>query len=89
MNEIIWNNKFICIDKKSVHRNDLVNLGIVKVGDLITDNNLFLHEDPYVPISPEQRFFIMGVVHSLPSDWKTLIRASVCINEIKPIPCTP
>ena len=24
MNEIIWNNKFICIDKKSVYRNDLV-----------------------------------------------------------------
>ena len=89
MNEIIWNNKFICIDKKSVYRNDLVNLGIVKVGDLITDNNLFLHEDPYVPISSEQRFFIMGVVHSLPSDWKTIIRSSVCTNEIKPIPCTP
>ena len=29
MNEIIWNNKFICIDKKSVYRNDLVILGIV------------------------------------------------------------
>ena len=58
------------------------------MGDLITDNNLFLHEDPYVPISPE-RFFIMGVVHSLPPDWKTIIGPSVCINEIKPIPCTP
>ena len=59
------------------------------MGDLITDNNLFLHEDPYVPISPEQRFFIMGVFNSLPSDWKTIIRPFVCINEIKPIPCTP
>ena len=64
MNEIIWNNRFICIDQKSVYRSDLVNLGIIKVGDLITDNNLLLLEDPYVPISPEQRFFIMGVVHS-------------------------
>ena len=59
------------------------------MGDLITDNNLFLHEDPYVPISPEQRFFIMGVIHSLPSDWETIIRPSVCKNEIRPIPCTP
>ena len=66
MNEIIWNNRLICIDKKSVYRSDLVNLGIIKVGDLITDNNLFLHEDLCVAISPEQRFFIMGVVHSLP-----------------------
>ena len=89
MNEIIWNNRFICIDKKSVYRSDLVNLGIIKVGDLITDNNLFLHEDPFVTISPEQRFFIMGLVHSLPSDWKTIIRSSVCNNEKRPIPHTP
>ena len=68
MNEIIWSNRFICIDKKSVYRSDLGNLGIIKVGDLIMDNNLFLHEDCYVTITPEQRFFIMGVVHSLPSD---------------------
>jgi len=41
-----------------------------------------------MPISPEQRFFIMRVVHSLPSDWKTILRSFVCTNEIKPIPCT-
>ena len=62
MNEIIWNNRFICIDKKSVYRSDLVNLGIIKVGqgDLIMDINLFLHEDPYVTITPEQRFLYYG-----------------------------
>ena len=78
VNEIIWNNRFICIDKKSVHRSDLINFGIIKVGDLITDSNLFLHEDPYVTFSSEQRFFIMGVAHSLPSDWRIIIRSSVC-----------
>ena len=88
MNEIIWNNRFICIDKKSVYRSDFVNLGIIKVGGLITDNNIFLHEDPNVTISPEQRFFIMGVVHALPSGWKTN-RSSFCKNEVRPIPHTP
>ena len=44
---------------------------------------------PYVTITPEQRFFVMGVVHSLPSDWKTVIKSSVCKNEIRPIPHTP
>ena len=88
MNEIIWKNRFICIDKRSVHKRNLVNLGIIKVGDLITDNNLFLHEDPCVTTSPEQRFFIMGVAQSLPSDWKTIVRSSVCKNEIRPIPHT-
>ena len=89
MTEIIWNNRFICIDKKSIYRSDLFNLGIIKVGDLITDNNIFLHEDLSATISPGQRFFIMGVVHSLPSDWKTIIRSSVCKNGKRPIPHTP
>ena len=89
MNETIWNNRFICIDQKSVYRSDLVNLGIMKVGDLITDNNLFLYEDPSVQISPEQRFFIMGVVHALPPGSKTIIRSSLCKNEIRPIPDSP
>ena len=41
MNEIlIWINKYICIDKTSVYSH-LFNLGIIKVGDRITDNNLF------------------------------------------------
>ena len=65
MNEIIWNNRFICINKTSVYRSDLVNLGIMKVGDLITDNNLFLHEDPSVQISPEQHFFSLWELFTL------------------------
>ena len=58
------------------------------MGDLITENNLSLREDSYVPISPEQRFFIMGVVHSLPSDWKAIIRSSLGENEVRTISCT-
>ena len=44
MNEIIWNNKLICIKNMSVYRNDLIRVGILKVGDLINENNVFLHE---------------------------------------------
>jgi len=39
INEIISNNRFLCIDKKSVYRTDLVHSKILKVSDLITDNN--------------------------------------------------
>ena len=43
INEIIWNNKFLCYDKKkSMYRRDIVNLGFVKIGDLISANNSFL-----------------------------------------------
>ena len=58
--DLYTSNYGICIDKKSVYRKDLANLGIIKVGYLIADNNLFLHEDPSVTISPEQRFLYYG-----------------------------
>ena len=47
MNKIIWNTWFVCIGKNSVYKSDLANLGNIEASDLITDNNLFLHEDPY------------------------------------------
>ena len=33
-NQIIWNNQFICINSKSIYNDRLINLGIVKIGDL-------------------------------------------------------
>ena len=36
------------------------------MGDLIiTDDSLFLHEDPHVQISPEQRFFLLSELFRL------------------------
>ena len=37
----IRNNEFLCYDKKSMYRRDIVNLGFVKIGDLITENHSF------------------------------------------------
>ena len=36
---ILWNNKFICIGGKSVYFKTLSEKGIIKIGDLISDNN--------------------------------------------------
>ena len=36
---ILWNNKFICINGKSVYNSRLANAGIIRLGDLITENN--------------------------------------------------
>jgi len=38
-NGIIWNNKFLCYGKKSMYRRDIVNLGFMKIEDLISANN--------------------------------------------------
>ena len=37
INKINWNNKFLCYDKKSMFRRDIVNLGFVKINLLLTE----------------------------------------------------
>ena len=40
INEIIWNNRFICIGKKSIYRRDIVVLSCLKIGDFFSTNSL-------------------------------------------------
>ena len=39
---ILWNNKAICVDGKSVYYNKLANKGIFRIGDLISKDNKLL-----------------------------------------------
>ena len=41
INEIIWNNKFLCYDNKTIYRRDIANSGLVKIRDLISANKSF------------------------------------------------
>ena len=41
-NTVLWNNKFICINNKSVFNQSLVSKGIIKIGDLVTEKNQFI-----------------------------------------------
>ena len=88
INEIIWNNKFLCYDKKSMYRRDIVNLGFVKIGDLISANNSFSHDISSL-INPEQRFFPMTIINSIPTEWCSLIKASTDVTVADPIPSIP
>ena len=36
---VLWNNKFVCINGKTVYNNRLVNKGIIRIGGLIAENN--------------------------------------------------
>ena len=39
--------------------------------------------------SPEQRFFLMSIVNSIPSEWRALAKASTNLSSNPPIPSTP
>ena len=88
INEIIWNNKFPCYDKKSMYRRDIVNLGFVKVSDLISANNSFSCDFSSLT-NREQRFFLISIINSIPAEWRSLIKASTNVTPANPIPITP
>ena len=48
VNQVTWNNKFLCVDKKSVYRRDIADQGFCKIWDLFSVDN--------VQLNPEQSF---------------------------------
>ena len=63
-NQVIWNNKFLCVDKKSVTEEVLRIKAFVKSG---TYFQLMMKQ-----LNPEQSFFIMSVINSMPTAWRLL-----------------
>ena len=90
INEIIWNNPFLCYDKKSMYRRDIINLGFVKIGDLISEKNSFSYGINSL-VNPEQRFFLMSIINSIPAEWRSVEKASTDhdVSVIDPFPNTP
>ena len=58
VNEIIWNNKFLCADKKSVFGTDLFSIGLLKIGDLLPCDNTTTFSFTNLLLNPEQSFFL-------------------------------
>jgi len=78
VNQTIWNNKFILIENKSCYIKHLAVHGIVKIGDLISDNGRFLESEKSLQarLSPVHSFKLMGMDNSIPNEWKLIIKQS-------------
>ena len=87
INEIFWNNKFLCHDKKSMYRRDIVSLSLVKITVFFSATNSFSC-DFSLFTNPEQRFFLMSIINSIPAEWRSLIKASVNVISANPLPIT-
>ena len=63
-NQVIWSNNFLCVDKKSVSPRDIADQGFCKIWDLFSVDD--------EQLNPEQSFFIMSVINSMPAAWRLL-----------------
>ena len=75
-NQVIWNNQFICIEFKSIYNNRLVDLGIVKIGDLYdTRGELKSNKEPlYSTLSPIDHFLLFSLFAAFPQEWCKVLK---------------
>ena len=68
---------------------DIVNLGFIKIGDLIREDNSFSY-GINSPVNPEQRFFfLMSIVNSIPAEWRSFVKVSTDVLVVDPLPNIP
>ncbi|XP_044177263.1 uncharacterized protein LOC122959778 [Acropora millepora] len=69
---VIWNNRHILIDGKSVFYQSLFDKGIVTLENLVTDTNaLLVRQDPNgLPFTPLEWFHLIQIFEALPTQWR-------------------
>ena len=85
-NQVIWNNRFICIESKSIYNQRLIDFGIVKVGDLChSRGELKSNKEPLHSIL----FLLFSIFSAIPQEWRKTLKAnklSVSLNTRNIIP---
>ena len=78
-NTVIWNNKFICINGKSVFNQSLVSKGLFRIGDLVTENNQFIFQGNLrqLDFSPKDVFDLMSLMDAIPAPWRKSLKKMV------------
>ena len=85
VNQVLWNNRFICIDSRSVYSKKLFDAGLIKIGNLYDENGEFkLDKEPWrSSLSPVDHFLFFRLLNAFPQEWRKelkLNRASIYGN---------
>ena len=77
-NQVIWNNQFICIDAKSTYNSRLVDLGIIRIGDLYDTRGEFkANKEPlYSTLSPVEHFLLFSLFNAFPQEWRKILKTN-------------
>ena len=70
VNQVLWNNRFICIDSRSVYSKKLFDAGLIKIGNLYDENGkLKLDKEPWrSSLSLVDRFLIFPLLNAFPQE---------------------
>ena len=78
VHQVIWNNKFLNVQKVLLYEEYMFLKGIVTVGDLLSDTCSFLKGLTVLNsnLSPVEHFKVVSIVNAIPREWKLIIRQS-------------
>ena len=68
VHQVIWNNKYITVEKLSIFKKDLFSKGIITTGDLFCDAGIFLNGVKVLNanLSPIEHFSLMSIIDTIP-----------------------
>jgi len=80
--EILWNNKYIKIDSKSLFNKKLYENGLIFINDLIEDNGNVITYDRLIQKFGNNitQYRYICLVHAIPKRWRTMLKKDHTIN---------
>jgi len=78
VNQIIWNNKNIVVQKISVFEHHFLSAGVVKIGDLLSDTGKFFKGSKVseANLSTMDYFKLLSIVDAILNNWRLVIKHS-------------
>ena len=77
LNEILWNNRFIKIEKFFVYYQSWHKAGVIRVKDIFCENSFLTFNDFFRKFTIETNFLMYyGLCNSIPQKWIRLVRQS-------------
>ncbi|XP_044170625.1 uncharacterized protein LOC122954675 [Acropora millepora] len=74
--QFLWNNRFICIDSRSVYNQKLIDVGVITVRNLL-DSHGNLKQFGYLQhehLSPIDHYFLFSLFSAIPKEWRRLFK---------------
>ena len=81
---ILWNNKFICIDRWQVCLfSNFAEKGILRVGDLISNKNELIIKSALrvLHLSPLDAFMLVFLIDALPTQWRESLKTCISTGD--------
>ena len=79
----------LCQQKIGISKGSFFSISLLEIGDLLSSNNATIFSFTNLLLNPEQSFFVMSIIDSIPAHWRTTLKRSSSLSIIYPVPDDP